>query len=85
MTVLSDGEQLVTGERREQYGPPVECMARTAAAWTAVLGVPVQARQVALCLAAMKLVREGHAHRPDNLVDAAGYVLIADLCAEAAW
>lgn len=81
MSILHAAERIVTGRRARQYGEPVECMQRIAQAWSAVLGVPVEARQVALCMAALKLVREGDRHRDDNLIDAAGYVLIADQCA----
>lgn len=81
MSVLRAAERIVTGRRSRQYGEPVECMHRVAQAWSAVLGVDVSARQVALCLAALKLVREGNRHADDNLIDAAGYVLIADKCA----
>lgn len=81
MSVLRDAERIVRGARSRQYGEPVECMKRTAQAWSGVLGVDVSPRQVALCLAALKLVREAHRHAEDNLIDAAGYILIADKCA----
>lgn len=82
MSLLARAERLVLrGARRQQYGEPVAHLERVAAVWTALAGQRFTARDVAVMLAAMKLVRESHRHDPDNLTDAAGYVLIADLAA----
>jgi hypothetical protein len=82
--VLARAEELVLrGHRSASYGPPVEAMRRVAASWTVMDGTACTGRDVALKLAALKLAREAHRHDVDNLIDAAGYILIAALCAEA--
>jgi len=71
------GRDLVDGDRETDYGHPVESHKQYALAWSAILRVEVSPKQVALCMAALKLVREGHRHKADNLDDAHGYVDIA--------
>lgn len=81
-TVLREAErQVLYGERRESYGEPVEFCGRVAEVWAALIGHAFTAHDVALMLSAFKLCRESHRHHADNLVDAAGYVLIAQLAA----
>ena len=83
-SLLRDAEELVLrGDRARQHGHPPASMRRVALAWSGILGITVTGREVALCLAAMKLCRDGHRHGADNLLDAAGYVLIAAMSEEA--
>lgn len=71
--ILRTAYELVNGERQDSYG-------RVAALWTAYLDHPVSAKDVALCLTLLKIAREAHAHKDDNLLDAAAYVgLAADM------
>jgi hypothetical protein len=76
--VLQDALHLINGSRQEQYGPPVESFERIAVMWTAYLRHPVTARDVCLLMALLKIAREAHGHKADNLVDAAGYVGLAE-------
>ncbi len=64
--------------RLEDYGDSRSTHESIAAMWTVILGHPVTARDVALCMAAMKLVRYTRtpAHR-DSIVDLVGYAAIA--------
>jgi Domain of unknown function (DUF6378) len=64
----------VVEHRERVYGPPAESFAAVAARWSLVLGVPVTAAQVALCLIDLKLARltRDPAHL-DSIVDVAGY------------
>lgn len=61
-------------ERGGAYGAPAETFKRTAELWSTILGWPVKATDVAICLVAVKLVRitecPGHV---DSWVDVAGY------------
>lgn len=81
-TVAAEAERLVSGKRADQYGQPAENMARIGAVWGALLGqAPIPGRTVAVMMAALKLAREcGPESKRDNLVDACGYLLIAEVC-----
>jgi hypothetical protein len=72
-TILEEAAGLVDGPRNEAYGHPREDFARTAVMWGAILGCDVTAEQVGLCMVALKISRECHCHKRDNLVDGAGY------------
>jgi hypothetical protein len=79
--VLREAEALVCGARQSDYGPPAQNFARVAAMWSAFLGRPVTAAQVAGCLALLKVARLAHqpAHH-DSAVDGCGYLaLMAEL------
>lgn len=72
-SILIEAESLVHGDRNESYGHPLDDFRRTAKMWSAILGIEVRPEQVGLCMIAVKLSRECHAHKRDNLVDIAGY------------
>jgi hypothetical protein len=73
MNILREAERLVHGDRQGDYGHPAEDFGRTAKIWSAILGVEIKAEQVGLCMIGVKLARETHRHKNDNLVDLAGY------------
>jgi len=68
-------KSLVYGDRHESYGHPLDDFSKTAKMWSAILGVDVTAEQVAMCMVAVKLSRQVHRQKFDNLVDSTGYVL----------
>lgn len=72
-SVLTEAEGLVHGDRNASYGHPLDDFRRTAKMWSAILGVEVQPEKVGLCMIAVKLSRECHRPKRDNLVDIAGY------------
>ena len=75
--ILQEAHALLNGERQEAYGSPADNLGRVAAMWSVYLGRPVDAKDVCLMMALLKLCREMNAHRRDNLVDAAGYIALA--------
>jgi hypothetical protein len=80
--VLREAYEIVNGARQDDYGKPQQSFARVARMWSAYLGHTVTGRDVALCMALLKLSREAHRRHYDNLLDAAGYVgLAADMAA----
>ncbi|MDR1684921.1 MAG: DUF6378 domain-containing protein [Desulfovibrio sp.] len=80
---MIDAHALINGDRQNSYGSPAESFNRTAALWSAYLGRGVSAKDVAVCMALLKLAREAYRHKPDNLLDAAGYLgLAADMVKE---
>ena len=78
--ILCKAHELVNAERQDDYGSPAASLSRIATMWSAYLEQPVNARDVALLLALMKIAREAHRDKEDNLLDAAGYIgLAADM------
>ena len=72
-SVLLEAQSLVHGDRQTAYGHPFDDFSRTAAMWSAILGVTVTAEQVGLCMCAVKISRQCNAPKRDNMVDLAGY------------
>lgn len=81
--ILEEALRLTKGDRQAIYGPPDQDFARTAAIWTALKGIPFEAREVAMFMIAIKLSRETHQRKRDNAVDIAGYARCLDICNKA--
>ncbi len=78
MNIHADNSKNLTkpgGERRESYGSPVDDFTRLGKLWGVLLRIdPIPPEMVGLMLVALKINRESHKHKPDNLVDAHGYL-----------
>ncbi|MCC6910049.1 MAG: DUF4406 domain-containing protein [Phycisphaerales bacterium] len=76
-SVLAEAARVTSGERQKDYGHPRDDFSRTAVMWNGLLASklrsPITAMDVPLCMIAVKLAREAHRHKRDNLVDIAGY------------
>lgn len=70
-----EAESLVHGPRGVDYGHPLDDFSRTALIWTAILETNITPEQVALCMVGLKLSREVHKPKRDNIVDAHGYLM----------
>lgn len=75
--VLLEAYGLINGERQKEYGTPEDSFSRIADMWSAYLGVEIRADDVACMMALLKLAREAHSHKRDNLIDAAGHIGLA--------
>ena len=73
--LVEEAVRLVHGDRDADYGSPIEDFTRTAALWSGILGHPVTAQDVALCMVCVKLSRQVHKSKQDNLTDSIGYLL----------
>lgn len=75
----NEAKRLVLTDRNDTYGNPKEDFDGTAKMWSGLLGEylkkDLDAPMVALMMTALKLRREAHKHKPDNIVDAHGYLL----------
>ncbi|NLX57715.1 MAG: DUF4406 domain-containing protein [Phycisphaerae bacterium] len=86
-TVLAEAIRITDGSRQADYGHPRDDFARTALMWTGILagklrdGAEITAAEVPLCMIAVKLARQSHRHKRDNLVDIAGYSRTAAMVA----
>lgn len=90
-TILEEAARLVIGNRRDSYGHPKDDFDRTGRMWGAILSEwalktqgkePIPAELVALCMIALKVSREVHTQKRDNLVDVCGYAYTCQLVYE---
>jgi hypothetical protein len=78
-TIARDAEDIVSGTREQDYGNPERNLTRIGIVWGALLGIdPLPARQVAVMLTGMKLVRASGRENRDDLLDGIGYLILAD-------
>jgi hypothetical protein len=86
-SILDEAKRITEGVRRAEYGAPADDFARAAQMWTGILarklreGEHVTAMDIPLCMIAIKLARQSHRHKRDNLVDIAGYARTAAMVA----
>lgn len=74
LTALEQAGDYVYGDRNQDYGHPYDDYKRTAAMWSAILGVEVTPQKAILCMIAVKLSRlTNDVHKFDSIVDVAGY------------
>lgn len=82
MTHADKGAELVLGDRNAEYGSPHPDFAGIALMWSGLLNQKlserITAQEVGLMMAALKLRREAHKPKDDNLVDAHGYLLCVE-------
>lgn len=67
----------IVEQRGESYGAPGPNMERTADLWSAYLGIPVSAHDVAMCMVLVKVSRARVRFHADNYEDICGYAEIA--------
>jgi hypothetical protein len=80
--IFEIAKNLVAGDRQKQYGPPAQNLMDIGRIWGALLQIDdISPTMVALMMTGLKLAREAHAPKKDNLVDAIGYIHIVDLLA----
>ena len=86
-SILAEAQRITSTDRQDDYGHPTYDFGRTALMWTGILagklrdGAAVTAMDVPLCVIAVKLARQSHRHKRDNLVDIAGYARTAAMVA----
>lgn len=67
--------ELVNVDRQRDYDHPFDNFTRISKIRSAILGIDISAEQVALCMVGVKIARESHAPKDDNIVDGVGYFL----------
>lgn len=77
-SILTEARALIVGDRHNDYGDAREDFEGTAKIWGVILGKDVSARQVAMCMVALKLRREAMQSKHDNRLDMIGYAALLE-------
>ena len=78
MDLCRRAADLVGGDRACQHGDALAVHTNIAVLWSAFLGMPITARDVALMMVLLKIARtKTGTFNPDDYVDAAGYAALA--------
>lgn len=80
--VLDEARAIINGDRQDAYGNPEDCFKDIAFLWRWWWGAmavdrgadPMTPAGVAMMMALLKIAREAHNHKRDNVVDACGYL-----------
>lgn len=85
-SILLEAQMLTHGDRNTDYGHPLDDYSKNAGMISALfahkLKAPLTAADVALMMVCIKLSRQVHRPKRDNMVDAAGYAWVAQACVE---
>jgi hypothetical protein len=77
MSVLDEAKNLVHNDRRKDYDHPAIFFGKYASLLSALLAekltAPITSEEANLAMILFKVVREHSKHKPDNLIDIAGY------------
>lgn len=76
-SVAQAAEDLVHGDRMEEYGHPTQNFMRIAKLWSGYLNVDVTAEDVAMMMVLFKVSRQKAKNKRDNIVDGIGYFINA--------
>lgn len=83
-SILEEAARLTGGSRNASYGNPADDYAANTAAFNAITRRTgeraISPAEGALFMCCVKLAREGHVHKRDNLVDLAGYAWVTEEC-----
>jgi sensor histidine kinase regulating citrate/malate metabolism len=77
MNILEKANEIINDrseEKEREYGPMSESMALAGLLASVLTGKPMTAQDMCLCMVALKLSREAHCHKEDNLLDAVAYL-----------
>ena len=74
VTVLTEAQHLITGDRNKDYDHPLDNFNKIKTGWEVIFGVELTEEQVGLAMAWVKIAREVYKHKRDNLVDTVGYI-----------
>lgn len=78
-SILAEADRIVHGARRDAYGHPYDNFLRTARLWEPIFERDVTPQMVALAMIQVKVARQLHVPKRDNLVDIAGYAGTYDM------
>ena len=77
MNILLKANEIVferSEEKERQYGPFEDGMHKAAKIATEMCNKEITAKDIYMCMIALKLSREAYKHKEDNLLDAVAYI-----------
>ena len=74
---LTAADNLINGQRQSDYGSPQENFACIGVRWSQIAGVEIEAWQVALMMADLKIARMAQGPHEDSFIDGCGYLALA--------
>lgn len=78
MDLFREAEKLLSEDRQSVYGDASVNYSRVALIWSAIIGAPIEGKDVALMMAALKIYRASvNSDHKDSFVDALAYIAIA--------
>lgn len=81
-SILHQADNLIHGERRDQYGPPGEAFVVYAKMWGAYLGIELTPLDVINLMLLLKVARAKNGYHADSYLDIAGYSGLAQVISE---
>jgi len=72
-SILAEAERIINGPRNDDYGNARTDYTRTAALFNLITGRDLSPEEGVVFMLCVKLSREAHKHKRDNLVDFCGY------------
>ncbi len=84
MNCLKEADKLVHGSRQKDYDHPKHNFKRIADLWNGYMSAlgyyPIfTVKDIPRMMVLLKMAREIHKHKPDNLIDMAGYVATEEM------
>jgi hypothetical protein len=77
--LIQEADELINGDRHQNYGDASDNFARIATLWSSYLGHEIKMHDVGIMMALLKISRISfdHENAKDSFVDAIGYVALA--------
>ena len=83
-SVIDQAKHIIEGDREQTYGRPGKNLRKIAEQWSLYIsqqsGISVTLLEEDVCwmMALLKMARQMHRHKEDNLVDAIGYIALIE-------
>lgn len=84
LSINAEADNIINGQRRDDYGPADESFKRIAKGWEVIFGVPVSAHQVLNAMVWLKVCRALQGYQRDSYVDICGYAGLAEVLNDSA-
>lgn len=77
-SLMDEAARIISGQRRQDYGPVSESFQRIAVMWSAYVGVELSTLDVANLMILLKVCRARNGYHRDSFVDIIGYAALTE-------